>query len=239
MCGRMIWDNRSPSQFVVGSQGVEYALVRHWLDEQMLSPRPEPGSIGVEEKIAAVSGSVSPVTAAQIDWSEAHGFAGIALDARAVLDEPASVRRAEERAVAEALAAMQDGRSPLVFTARGPDDPAVPALREAIRRSDVAVEAANARIGVSLGRILDAIIRRAGLKRAVISGGDTSGHASRQLGIHALTALAPTIPGAAIFEGHADGAHDGLQLALKGGQMGSADYFGWIRDGGGTRAGRC
>jgi hypothetical protein len=29
--------------------------------------------------------------------------------------------------------------------------------------------------------------------------------------------------------------HDGLELALKGGQMGSADYFGWIRAGGGLR----
>jgi uncharacterized protein YgbK (DUF1537 family) len=28
---------------------------------------------------------------------------------------------------------------------------------------------------------------------------------------------------------------DGLELALKGGQMGSEDYFGWIRDGGGIR----
>jgi uncharacterized protein YgbK (DUF1537 family) len=238
MCGRMIWENRSPAQFVVGSQGVEYALVRYWLDQQMLSSRPEPGSIGVAERIAVVSGSVSPVTTAQIGWSEGNGFEGIALDARAVLEDPASVRRAEERAVAAAFTAIENGKSPLVFTARGPDDPAVPALREAIRRSDIAVEEANARIGVSLGRILDAIIRRAGLKRAVISGGDTSGHASRQLGIHALTALAPTIPGAAIFEAHADGAHDGLQLALKGGQMGSADYFGWIREGGGARAER-
>ena len=83
--------------------------------------------------------------------------------------------------------------------------------------------------------MLDAVIRRARLRRAVISGGDTSGHASRQLGIHALTALAPTIPGAAIFRAHGDGPHDGLELALKGGQMGSPDYFGWVRDGGGSR----
>ena len=133
--------------------------------------------------------------------------------------------------MAEALSAIDRGLSPLVFTARGPDDPAVQVLREALRQSGLASEIANARIGTALGRILDAVIRRAGLGRAVISGGDTSGHASRQLGIHALTALAPTIPGAAIFEAYADGPHDRLQLALKGGQMGSADYFGWVWDG--------
>ncbi|WP_039966012.1 nucleotide-binding domain containing protein [Roseobacter sp. MED193] len=73
------------------------------------------------------------------------------------------------------------------------------------------------------------------MRRAVVSGGDTSGHATRQLGIYALTALAPTIPGAALFQAHAEGPMDGLQLALKGGQMGSHDYFGWIRSGGGPR----
>jgi uncharacterized protein YgbK (DUF1537 family) len=69
----------------------------------------------------------------------------------------------------------------------------------------------------------------------VISGGDTSGYATQQLGIFALSALAPTIPGASLFKAHADGPMDGLELALKGGQMGSPDYFGWIRDGGGLR----
>ena len=53
--------------------------------------------------------------------------------------------------------------------------------------------------------------------------------------LEALEALAPTIPGAALCTGHGGGAHDGLQIALKGGQMGSEDFFGWIRDGGGPR----
>ena len=29
-CGRLIWEARGPHQFAVGSQGVEYALVRYW-----------------------------------------------------------------------------------------------------------------------------------------------------------------------------------------------------------------
>ena len=69
----------------------------------------------------------------------------------------------------------------------------------------------------------------------MISGGDTSGHATRELGIFALTALAPTIPGASLLAAHTDAADlSGLQLALKGGQMGTDDYFGWIKRGGGT-----
>lgn len=234
-CGRLLWEGRAASPFVVGSQGVEYALTRFWRDTGAIPPVPAPGGVGPAGRMAAVSGSVSPVTAAQIDWSLANGFAGIAFDAATVLGDAAARGRAEAAAVAAALAAVGRGEDPLVFTARGPDDPAVPALRAALARSGVAAEEANRRIGEALGRILGSVLATAGLRRAVISGGDTSGHASRQLGVHALTALAPTIPGAALFEAHADGPHDGLQLALKGGQMGSPDYFGWIREGGGPR----
>ncbi|MFT3974111.1 MAG: four-carbon acid sugar kinase family protein [Amaricoccus sp.] len=238
-CGRLIWEDRAANPFVVGSQGVEYALTQLWREEGAIPAAPAPGGIGSAGRMAAVSGSVSPVTAAQIDWSLANGFAGIAFDAASVVGDADLRGRAEAAAVAAALAAIGRGEDPVVFTARGPDDPAVPALREAVRRSGVPAEDANERIGDALGRILVAIIAAAGVRRAVISGGDTSGHASRRLGIHALTALAPTIPGAAIFEAHADGPHDGLQLALKGGQMGSPDYFGWVRDGGGPRRREC
>ena len=89
--------------------------------------------------------------------------------------------------------------------------------------------------GMALGRTLRRIIEHCGVRRAIVSGGDTSGHATQELGIYALSALAPTIPGAAICRAHAEGSMDGLELALKGGQMGSQDYFGWIRDGGGLK----
>ncbi len=59
-------------------------------------------------------------------------------------------------------------------------------------------------------------------------------YATSVLGIDALTALAPTFPGAALFGAHSRNfTHSGLQIVLKGGQMGSPDYFGWIKQGGG------
>lgn len=233
-CGRLIWEARGPEQFAVGSQGIEYALVRYWRDAGLIPEVPAPTGIGFAGRMAVVSGSVSPITAGQIDWAESHGFAAIAFDARAIT-QPAALAAAEASAIDASLAAIGEGRDPLVFTARGPEDPAVAALRAALAGSGLGFEEANARIGMALGRILDAVVRRAGLRRAVISGGDTSGYASRQLGIFALTALTPTIPGAAIFRAHGEDVHDGLELALKGGQMGSPDYFGWVRDGGGPR----
>ena len=222
-CGRLIWDHRSDAPFVIGSQGVEYALVAHWQRMGWLAEAAPPPSLG-RDRLAVASGSVSPVTAAQIDWAEANGFQPIPFDAT---DPGPPVIAA---AVEAALEALGRGLDPLVHTARGPDDPAVARFNARFGKDAVANEA----VGNALGRILDEVIRRAGLRRAVISGGDTSGHAARALGVHALRALAPTIPGAAICAVRG-GPHDGLQLALKGGQMGSPDYFGWVRDGGGVR----
>jgi 3-oxoisoapionate kinase len=91
----------------------------------------------------------------------------------------------------------------------------------------------NDRIGTGLGQLLDGLLRRTGVRRAVIAGGDTSGHAAQHLGIDALTALAPLAPGAPLCTAHSpDGALRGLQLVLKGGQGGGEDVFTLARAGG-------
>lgn len=226
--GRLIWENRDVLGFAAGSQGVEYALVRHWQQTGVIPAAPVAQGAGRVDQIAVVSGSVSPSTARQIDWAVAHGFAVIRFDAvRALQDEGAEVARC----VADGIAAAERGLSPLICSATGPDDPAVANLRAAT--SDMTK--ANVLIGTALGRILDGILRATGLRRAVISGGDTSGHGMRALGLEALQAIAPTIPGAALNVAYGAGPHDGLEIALKGGQMGSEDFFGWIREGGGPR----
>ncbi|GLS88197.1 hypothetical protein GCM10010873_31710 [Cypionkella aquatica] len=230
--GQLLWHNRDKLRLLVGSQGVEYALIEHWQRNGLIPVVPAAVSVGAVPQIIAVSGSVSPITAAQIAWSAEHGFGLVRLDASTLLHSPAA---AEADATAKALNLIAQGQSPLILTAAGPDDPAVAGFRAALAHSDISAETANQRIGESLGRVLDASLRASRIRRAVISGGDTSGHGARQLDLFALTALAPTIPGAALFQAHGNGVHDGLQLALKGGQMGSADYFGWIRAGGGVR----
>jgi uncharacterized protein YgbK (DUF1537 family) len=104
-----------------------------------------------------------------------------------------------------------------------------------VSQTGLTLETVNHQIGLALGQILDRVLTKTGLRRAVISGGDTSGHGMTVLGLEALRALAPTIPGAALCTAYGDSPHDGLQIALKGGQMGSRDFFDWIRAGGGPR----
>ncbi|WP_245396424.1 four-carbon acid sugar kinase family protein [Jiella sonneratiae] len=233
--GRLIWENRDRLGFVVGSQGVEYALLRHWQATGLIDPPAPTPSAGKVDRIAVISGSVSPMTAAQLRWAGANGFALTAFDAAAVCGSDAALAAEESRVVARACEAAARGQSPLVHSAMGTEGEAVSAFRAALGRSGMAPETANRRIGEALGRILDRILTETGIRRAVISGGDTSGHGMRQLRLDALTALSPTIPGASLCTAYGNGSHDGLQIALKGGQMGSEDFFGWIRDGGGAR----
>jgi len=159
----------------------------------------------------------------------------ILFDASEAVQTEESLQTHIDQTIAQALNAIERELDPLIYTAAGPTDPAVEKFNQYVKTSKRSSGELNQIIGTALGQVLYQIVVKANLNRAVISGGDTSGFATQQLGIYALSALAPTIPGAAIFKAHANGPMDGLQLALKGGQMGSHDYFGWVRDGGGPR----
>jgi uncharacterized protein YgbK (DUF1537 family) len=228
--GRLIWENRGDRLFVIGSQGVEYALVSYWRAAGLIGAPPPPKAAG-PARIAAVSGSCSPVTARQIAWAGDNGFALVALDATAALDDNRWAD-ALAGAIAAARKALGAGRSPLVYTARGADDPAIPALKAAIRAAGASEEAVNARIGHGLGAILRDLVARDEVRRVAIAGGDTSGHALAGLGIVALEAEVALAPACAINIARSDDPGiDGLEVALKGGQMGPLDYFGMIERG--------
>lgn len=229
--GGLIWRNRGDRLFAIGSQGLEYALLAHWRQAGLIEPPPPAPSAGTVDHVVVVSGSCAPQTAAQIAHALEHGFHPVPVDARRAIDA-ASWASEIGRAVEAALAAIGAGRDPLLFTARGPDDPAVAALNQALAASGADPAMVNERIGTGLGTALKQVLHRAGLKRGIIAGGDTSGYGAGVLGIHALTALAPTVPGAALFQAHGDDLA-GLEIALKGGQMGAPDYFLRIKAGGG------
>lgn len=230
--GRLIWERGGRPVFGLGSQGFEAALVAYWQEAGLLPVQDGAEPPGPADRIAVVSGSVSPATAGQIAHAEAHGFETIRLDTRLAVD---AVLWSQElgRATDAVLAALGRGRDPLVFTAAGPDDPAVAALQDAARTAGLDAEAANERLGIGLGTILCDVVRQGRPRRAVIAGGDTSGRAAAMLGIDALTAIAPLDPGSPLCRAHAvAGGLDGLEIALKGGQVGQPDYFLAVKQGG-------
>ncbi|MBR0953738.1 four-carbon acid sugar kinase family protein [Bradyrhizobium canariense] len=222
--GRLIWEYRGERLFVAGSQGVEQALVAYWRSAGLIpDSKPDLRLTGVE-RIACVSGSCSPVTAAQIAHAGSNGFNVERLDAARAVDT-AEWAKEIGRAVERALAALSSGRDALLITASGPDDPAVGALNAAIRASGGTAAAVNDRIGVGLGQALDSILETARLQRAVVAGGDTSGHVLQAMGIYALTAIAPLAEGAPLCRASSDRAHARIEIALKGGQVGEVDLF--------------
>lgn len=220
--GRLLWAERPGDQtFIVASSGLQYALVAHWRATGQLAPPEPPAGPGAADRVVVVSGSCAPATGAQIRWACDNGYSGRALDPRELVESPAAV----EAAVRWAGDELQQGRSPVLYTALGPDDASI---------VDAGADGGefNTELGNRLGRILREVLRASGVRRAVVCGGDTSGRVGEQLGVYALTAWAPIAPGSPLCQGHADDPDlDGLAIALKGGQVGQPEYFEQVRQG--------
>lgn len=224
--GRLIWQNGESSVFAVGSQGIEYALVEHWIKEGKLSSNPEVPELKPVDQLFAVSASVSPTTAEQITYAENQGFTCIRLDATTAFD-PDNLKAERCRALSASLTALSEGRDVIVASARGPDDPAVTAMIATAEKLGTTLSDARDRLGAALGQLVADIRRETGMTRIAIGGGDTSGHALIALGAEALSAVAPLAPGGPLCRVHTQ-AHpdiDGLEVALKGGQIGGPEFF--------------
>src|SRR5207302_946855 len=151
------------------------------------------------------------------------GFAEVALDPADWADPRGP---AAGPALGRTLELLGAGRSVVVHPARGPDDPRIGAARALLSARGGGPERDRA-----LGRVLALLVRaagRAGVRRVAVAGGDTSGYVARQLGIEALSFVAPLAPGAPLCRAHAGPAApdlDGLEVSFKGGQVGKPDFF--------------
>ena len=238
--GRLVWERAERADgplFVVGSSGVGYALTAHWEAIGLLSVLDLPSQVGEVERLVAVSGSCSPVTARQIRRAVEQGFAEIALDSTRLVD-PEEAEATTGAAVDEALALLRAGRSVILHTCSGPDDPRVEATVRSLAAGGSGPGSARL-LGGALGRILREVVEATGLPRAAIAGGDTSGYATLALGIEALEVKCLFEPSMPICHAHAPGTPlDGLELVFKGGQTGSVGFFENVRRGRRRTSGR-
>ncbi len=229
--GRVVWDNRAAGVFAAASSGLQYALVAHWRAAGLIGEAaPDWPPLAPVENLLVLSGSCSPVTAEQIDAAEAAGFATVRLDAVAAAEDRGAAEA--ERLLAELLPRLAAGAPALVYAARSVDDPAVQGLADHCAAHGIAVEAAQERIGRTLGRIARGAVRDGGLRRLVIAGGDTSGHVVESTPVDALEMRAPLAPGVPVCRCHSEDADfDGLEMVLKGGQLGHRTFFADARGG--------
>ncbi|MCU1263453.1 MAG: type effector Hrp-dependent outer protein [Bryobacterales bacterium] len=204
--GRLIWTRGA--SFCVGSSGLTHALILHWRHAGLIPPDFHPASGNPAERLIVVSGSCSPVTEAQIRWAMRHGFTGLRVDGTG---DVASV-------LAAALGELQHGRNIILYSALGP--------------ADCTGTPRGEELGSWLGSLLLDLVRRSGVRRVAIAGGDTSTHAVRQLGMKALTFAGMLSPGSPLCRGYSsDRTVDGLELVLKGGQVGPDNFFEIVQKG--------
>ena len=225
LAGKEIWRVRKPGgSFVVGSSGIEYALLAEWVSNGTVSAEPKFSPPGAADRVAVVSGSCSPTTERQIRHALTDGFDGIVVDPVELISEASG--DAIARAVSAGRSSLEAGRSVVLYTALGP---------AADRGAEIdRQEGARHKLGRGLGELLRALTIEQNLQRVVIAGGDTSSHALGQMGVDALTVRMPlpASPGSPLCVAHSRiKAIDGLEVALKGGQVGTDRYFSAIRDG--------
>jgi uncharacterized protein YgbK (DUF1537 family) len=222
----------SPEQplFSVGSSGVEMALSAHWVGQGRLKPLQPSRGLSPVGPLLVGSGSCSPVTETQIEWALSQGFAEVAFDTAALAaghGAEAVVRHAAEAAGTW----LKAGRNVILHTSKGRGDPRIAATERAFARRGLdgaAAKALTAEVfGSALGQVIRSAVERTGVKRVVVAGGDTSGYVARVLGIELLEAIHSVSPGVPLCRARAPGSPaEGLEINFKGGQAGSANYFG-------------
>jgi uncharacterized protein YgbK (DUF1537 family) len=216
--------------FVVGSSGVEYALTQWWSEHGELPKKSSDfDSFEAVTQVLAISGSASALSAKQIETAISAGFADLAIDASALVDAV----RSEEAAsvlVKTTIELLAQGKSVMLHTARGPNDPRIKALIDSMvdrgESREQAMHGGGRLLGIRLGEIVQRVLVEFPIKRLLLSGGDTSSQITRVLAPDALEIEARLSPGAPLCRVISDKPYlKDLQIALKGGQMGDAYYF--------------
>jgi 3-oxoisoapionate kinase len=229
--GRLIWEQRGSGLFSASSSGLQYALTAYWRSLGLLPAQPSLPVAEPVRAIGAVSGSCSPVTAAQIRWAREHGMHTERLQLTQALHNTHADAEIE-RCVDAAATAIRRGTSAIVYSAEGPDDASVTGFDMLATKADLSRADAARRVGSTLAEVMRRLLERADLQRIVVAGGDSSGEVASALGIQALSVQAGMAPGAPLCRAwSATQGRDGLQIVLKGGQIGAASFFGDVQSG--------
>jgi uncharacterized protein YgbK (DUF1537 family) len=222
---RLVWEKiGEQTQFMVGSSGWEYAMAAYWKSAglQPAAPALQPELVHKAKQILVVSGSCSPVTQSQIQWALGLGFHGI----KVPIDDTVDFDKLPAPLIEQVIRQLGEGDNVLLYTASGPDDDAINVARNRLATLGVQDFQTGEVIGRYLGALTREVLLASGIRRVVVAGGDTSGFVTRELGVYGLEMISPVSPGAPLCKAYGrEHSMDGLELALKGGQMGGEDYF--------------
>lgn len=167
--------------------------------------------------VLVLAGSLSPVTAAQV--TAAVSFEVVRLDAARLIEPDGRYCR---EAAAQLATHLRAGRHTLACTV-----PFTDASTESTRQPSTQNRAVPAlALAQAGGRLLRQVLDEVPVSRMAIAGGDTSSHGVRALDAWGLAYAGMVSPGAPLCRLRSDApALDGMEILLKGGQMGGVDLF--------------
>ena len=211
----------------VAAQGLAHGLGLYLRGQGRIEHPVPTHRLAPSERLLVLSGSCSPRSASQIAWAEQAGFATIRLP-------PAAIRAGEPgAALPEMLAALKQGRGVIAYTATGADDPAVAEVTDWQRRAGLDGAGIADRVGTLCAALARAALQDGGTRRIVLAGGDSSSFTMRHLGASAIEMTASHF-GQNAHVGRlraSDPVLDGVEVLLKGGQVGAEDLYGVMRQG--------
>ncbi len=201
--------------FLVGSSAVQHALMTHLNTVKKKRPIYMEADWHNSDLVLGLSGSCSPMTQTQLDYAFHNGYGGIKVPLDLLTEK---YNQAFKTVMDEVRRVIRGGEYPLVYTVGSTTD---------IKQSETLKGTA---LGFTLGRLFSDLIFETcesfGLRRVVIAGGDTSGYTMRALGVYALEMAYPLAKGAPLCKCYTNHPKlQGLEVALKGGQLGETDYF--------------
>jgi 3-oxoisoapionate kinase len=197
--------NKNDTQFTVGGSGIEAALGNYWNEKGLLKRKVQWPTIEKANPMLVISGSCSPVTAAQIGYAKANGFEEVILDAVKICNDKAI----DETTITEVSKLLTQKRNIIVHAG-----------------DKQTTNLSSEKLGTVLGAIAKRVAQESLVKRIVIAGGDTSSYAARAMDIEAVEMIAPFGHGAPLCKAiSANKCTNGLEVNFKGGQVGSESYF--------------
>ncbi|MEJ2730988.1 MAG: nucleotide-binding domain containing protein, partial [Deltaproteobacteria bacterium] len=131
-----------------------------------------------------------------------------------------------QKIVDRALKAIAGGHSVILHTAIGPHDLRISAMAQAAEKLSLQDTEADEILGNALGEMARDIVGSSQVKRLVIAGGDTAGRIQQSLQIEALQvskSIGIAAPLCYVYSKQPE--FNGLEMAFKGGQIGSRDYL--------------
>ena len=209
--GRLIWQRALAQRLLsVGPSSVVQALVAHLKTSRNAAGFSPPSLALAKGPVFVLAGSLSPVTARQIEAATA--YKRLPANAQRLLTDTGYRGQLLE----EVITLLCAGHNTLVYTAPTNNIPV-----DTTKTQDVARVSAD-----FVAQVVGRMAKIAPLRRIGIAGGDTSSQVTKALRLWGLSYQTNVATGVTLCRTHSDEpALNDVELMLKGGQIGSDDLF--------------